>query len=367
MRKITYKKFVFFTILIITLFSVFHLYVYTFYTSKIFARQDHLYIGDIARVGYQVDALYPRKLKYTLAKKHLQKDQYSNDKKIDILTLGDSFSNAATGGLNPYYQDYLATDYNATVLNIVDTRDNRINTFKPVIALYNNGWLKKHHVKFVIIQSVERFCVQRYAKKFDYSFKDININKVIRSSRQHDSYIPKIKFISTANYKFLYYNYQANKKVHFHPDVMLLKLNKNLFSPKNFSNKLLIHHEDIISLSYNTQDNISTINKNLNYLAKRLKTIGVQLVFMPTVDKYDLYYPYIKNNLYSKNNFFNFFRKTHKKYIFIDTKQTLEQLLQKGTLNVYYPDDSHWSNLAIKTIINKNFNFIKGNLHAQYP
>ncbi|MDH4945502.1 hypothetical protein [Sulfurimonas sp. C5] len=367
MKKKPYKKFVFFTILIVILFSLYHLYIYTFYTSKIFDRKDYLYIGDIARVGYQVDALYPRKLEYTLPKKHLNKEQYTSDKKIDILTLGDSFSNAATGGKNPYYQDYLATDYNASVLNILDTRDHSVNTFKPVIALYNNGWLKQHHVKFVIIQSVERFCVQRYAKKFDYSFNDIDINKVIRSSRQYDSYIPKINFISTANYKFPYYNYQSKKKVHFHPDVMLLELNKNLFSPENFSDKLLIHHEDILSLPYNTQENIFMLNQNLNHLAILLKSIDVKLIFMPTVDKYDLYYPYIKNNPYRKNLFFKIIRKLPKEYIFIDTKKILEQLLLKGTLNVYYPDDSHWSELAIKAIINENFTFLKKALYANHP
>jgi hypothetical protein len=366
MKKKSYKKFTFITIALVGAFSLYHLYIYTFYTSKIFAREDHLYIGDIARVGYQVDALYPRKLKYTLPKKHLTKEQYHNTMNIDILTLGDSFSNAATGGLNPYYQDYLATDYNATVLNIIDTNGNRINTFKPVIALYNNGWLKQHNVKFVIIQSVERFCVQRYARDFNYSFSDINIEKVIQSARKHDSYIPKISFISTVNYKFPYYNYMSKVKMHFHTDVVLLPLNKQLFSPQHFSNRLLIHHEDIVSIPYNTQKNIEKLNQNFNHLAKLLKTINVTLIFMPTVDKYDLYYPYIKNNPYKKNIFFDLLRKMPKEYIFIDTKKTLQKLLKKEILDVYYPDDSHWSNKAIQTVIKENFDFFNKELYAKH-
>ena len=358
MKQKLYKQFTFISIGIILIFSLYHFYVYTFYTSKIFAREDHLYIGDIARVGYQIDALYPRKLEYTLPKKHLQKEQYNNAINIDILTLGDSFSNAATGGLNPYYQDYLATDYNKTVLNITDTRNNKTNTFTPVIALLNTGWLQQHHIKFVIIQSVERFCVTRYAQDFNYSFSDIDIQRTIQSSKEYDSYIPNINFISTVNYKFPYYNYLSKKKIHFHPDVMLFQLNKKLFSPKRFSSQLLIHNEDIVSMPYNTRNNLHKLNENFNHLARLLKNINVQLVFMPTVDKYDLYYPYIKNNPYPKNMFFDILREMPKEYIFIDTKDTLQKLLKNQIQDVYYPDDSHWSNKAIQSIVKENFNFL---------
>ena len=345
-----YKKFVFLILALLSLFSLYHYIVFTLYSSKIFAREDKLYIGDIARVSYQTDPLFPRKLEYTLPKKHLNKKQYHQDMNIDILTIGDSFSNAATGGLNPYYQDYLATDYNKTVLNIVNTKGGKLHIFSPIIALYNNGWLKKHHVKTVIIQSVERFCVTRFTKKFDFNTKDINLKNNIASARTHDSYIPQIKFISEANYKLPYYQYQATKKIHFHTDVMLFKLNKKLFSPINFTNKLLIHHEDILSLPYNNYESIKRLNQNFNLLAKKLSAIGTTLVFMPTVDKYDLYYPYISTNPYQKNNFFDIIRKMKKNYVLIDTKEILQKQLTDGVLDIYYPDDSHWSFKAIATI-----------------
>ena len=38
--------------------------------------------------------------------------------------------------------------------------------------------------------------------------------------------------------------------------------------------------------------------------------------------------------------------------------------LQKETIDFYYPDGSHWSNLSIQTITNKNFNFYKGQINA---
>jgi hypothetical protein len=346
------KNFTLTLLIAVVFYALYHFAIYTLYTSKIFAREDGKYIGDIARVSYQTDALFPRKLQYTLPKRHLKKSDYNDTLLIDVLTTGDSFSNAATGGKNPYYQDYIATYYNKNVLNIIDTNGGEINLVKPIIALAKSGWIKKHHISFVIIESVERFCIARFAKKFDFTTKNkIDIQKLIRSARTQDSFIPHINFISSANYKFVYYNYMVKKRTHFHPDVILLNLNKELFSPKKFQSKLLIHHEDILSLSYNTKKNIHLLNKNLNTLAQLLKREGAKLIFMPTVDKYDLYYPYIKDNPYKKNNFFDYLREEKKSYILVDTKAILSLLLQNGQKDIYYPDDTHWSTKAIEAII----------------
>jgi len=349
MQKLSYKKYIIILLFIIVLYTLYHFIIYTLYTSQIFAREDGKYVGDIARVSYQIDSLFPRKLEYTLPKQHLRKEEYTEDLPIDILTIGDSFSNAATGGKNPHYQDYLTSYYNKTILNITDTHDHTLHTFEPIIALANKKWFLKHHTNYVIIQSVERFCVMRYAKKFDFTTKKIEMT--IKSPQIKNSFIPHINFISTANYKYLYYNLKKHQTTHFHIDVDILELNKKLFSPKKFQNKLLIHHEDILSIPYNTKDNIIRLNNNFNHLAKLLKEQNVTLIFMPNVDKYDLYYPYVQNNPYSQNHFFDYLRALPKEYVFIDTKQILEPLLQQGIKDLYYPDDTHWSYKAIEAIV----------------
>jgi len=351
MKQISYKKYTFIFFIVVIFYTLYHFTIYSLYTSQIFARADKLYIGDIARVGYQTDALFPRKLEYTFPKRHLKKEDYTENLKIDIVTTGDSFSNAAMGGKNPYYQDYIATYYDKVVLNIVNSDGGKLHTFEPIVALANSGWFKKHRVSYVIIQSVERFCVMRYAKKFDFTKSTIDLKRDIESPRTTNSFIPHINFISTANYKFLYYTVQSKRKVHFHVDVDKLKLNKKLFTPKKFQDQLLVHHEDILSIPYNTKKNIQRLNSNFNRLAKLLQKENVTLLFMPTVDKYDLYYPYIKNNPYPKNHFFDYLRVLPKEYIFIDTKKILEPLLKQGVQNLYYPDDTHWSYKAIDAIV----------------
>lgn len=347
-----YKSFVFSTLFAAGFYLLFHIFIWTQYTSKIFGRKDGKYVGDIARVSYQIQALFPRKLQYTLPKRHLSKENYK-DKNIDIITIGDSFSQGVTGGKNPYYQDYIATYYNKNILNISRTVNGQFQFFEPVITLANNGWFKEQHPKYVIIESVERFVIPRFAKKFDFErndFQEDTLSRYVLSPKKHNSYIPKLKLINTANYKYIYYNYIYNNPPKVEVDVIKLQLNKNLFSTKTFQNQLLIHNEDTISLEYYTPKNVRLINDNFNKLAKKLKPLGIKLIFLVGTDKYDIYYPYIRNNPFIENRFFSLMRPLKKEYIFIDSKKILRNLLKNKVKDVYYSDDTHWSYKASEAI-----------------
>ena len=348
-----FKSFVFLTLLLGTIFLSFHAIIWYKETSKIFGREDGKYVGDIARVSYQIDALFPRQLQYTLPKKHLSKENYK-EHQIDIITIGDSFSQGVTGGKNPYYQDYLATFYNKNILNISRTVNGQFQFFEPIITLCNNGWFKEHKVRYIIVESVERFVIPRFAKKFDFMRNDFTKNelsKYIISARTKNSYIPQLKLINTANYKYIYYNYIYNNPPKVETDVIKLQLSKSLFTTKGFHNKLLIHNEDSISLNYYTQQNVKQINNNFNLLAKKLKTFGIELIFLVGADKYDIYYPYIKSSPFQENMFFSLIEPLEKEYIFIHTKEILQNLLKREIKDIYYSDDTHWSYKASATIM----------------
>ncbi len=347
-----YRKFIILSIVFIIIYLLFHSFIWMQYTSKIFGRKDGKYVGDIARVSYQIQALFPRKLEYTLPKRHLGKNDYK-DKHIDILTIGDSFSQGVTGGKNPYYQDYLATYYNQNIINVSRTVNGQFQFFEPIITLANNGWFKAYKPRYLIIESVERFVIPRFTKQFDFGRNDFpkdRLSAYILSPKKHNSYIPKLKLINTANYKYIYYNYLYNNPPKVEIDVIKLQLNKNLFSTKTFQNQLLIHNEDTISLNYYTPKNVRLINENFNKLAKKLKPLGIKLIFLVGPDKYDIYYPYIKDNPFKKNKFFSLMRPLKKEYIFIDSEKILRDLLKNKVKDVYYSDDTHWSYKASKAI-----------------
>ena len=78
-------------------------------------------------------------------------------------------------------------------------------------------------------------------------------------------------------------------------------------------------------------------------MAQKLKEKNIQLIFMPAVNKYDLYSSFIVNNKYPMDQFFDRIRTLQKDYIFIDTKDILLKQLDKGEKDIYYIDDTHWS------------------------
>lgn len=349
-KKISSKRFLILTFFLVLVYLIYHLLIWNFYTSKIFGRTDSMYIGDLGRMSYQVDSLFPRKLEYTLPKRLMNSVPY-NDEPVDILTIGDSFSNAVTGGKNPYYQDYLATKYNVNILNIMNITNGRHYLFESIISLYNNGWLQTHKPKLIIIQSAQRGVYERFARDFDWSQNKFKITPLIIPTKTKDSHIPNLKPINTANYKFLYYSIKYTFKNRAQKDVVKLKLNKELFSTPLYGKNLLFHYSDVEYIK-NNPDLVKKINENFNHLAHLLQPLNIKLLFLVAPDKYDIYYDYIKNNKFPKNQFFNLIQPLKKQYLFVDSENILKEQLMENTLDLYYSDDTHWSYKASDAITN---------------
>jgi len=336
----TYFTYVFFAIIVV--FLLFHTLIWNLYTAKIFAREDGMYIGDLARMSYQLDTFHPRKFSLTLQKKHFNLNNW-RDEKIDIVTIGDSFFNAGAGGKDPYFQDFLATYYSKNILNLKKGTGSSLQT---IIDLYNNGWLQKLQPKYIIVEIVARDALQSFATNLDYnSSQEPFQNSYLASQETKDPFILETRFINTGNYKYLYFNLFPHKSKHVYP----LKLKQNFFSTQA-ADKLLVYHNDIKNLQHINEKKVSLLNDNLNKLSSLLQQSNIKLIFMPAVDKYDLYCKYIIDNPYPKNNFFTLLEKTKKEYIYINTKSILSDALDKNQIDIFYADDTHWSSKASEFI-----------------
>ena len=340
-----YKKFTLIAIISSLVYILFHVTTYNLLTKQIFGLKDKESVGDLARLSYRPEFINKRTLEYTLPKSHLYKQTFK-DQTLDLVTIGDSFSYGGGFGKNPFYQDYLASNYNINVLNL--GTKNISEYIEAAISLHNTGWLKKHKVKYLLLETVTRLSVNRLARKIDWQRKD----KIIFRQKMKNIYQQDIATISTANYK-MSYNYIKHHLFHtiYNNGIYKFQLSKSLFTlPKD---KILIWYSDISNLNLYNKQSIQIINKNLNKLAKLLQKDNVKLIFMPVVDKYDLYRPYISNNSYPKNIFFPLIRKVKKAYIFIDTKKNLRPYVDQGIKDIWYCDDTHWSYKA-STIIAKS-------------
>ena len=154
----------------------------------------------------------------------------------------------------------------------------------------------------------------------------------------------------TATWKFIGNNLQylfSDKAVG--SKVIISKLNRRFFSSDQ-GDQLIFHKEDAKHTKYSTPAGVAEANQNLNRLAAVLKTKGITLVFMPIVNKLNLYEPYLRKQRYPRSIFFEELRKLPKEYLLIDTKEILSRALEKGELDIYHQGDSHWTWKASEAI-----------------
>lgn len=312
--------------------------------------------GDLARMGYLSDVKMPRPYRNDLAVRHLELFEYKEGQ-IDVLTLGDSFSNTAGLGENVYYQDHLATRKNFRVLNIRPKDGPELQPQTVLIKLYNSGELDRLKPRYVLLESVERYAIQRLGKELDFRLTATpdELKRYANEKVEIGPYQPRpFDFITTANTKYLYNNLLYHFTDHnSDKSVYIARLRQNFFSvPKG--NLLVYLGEDTSSIKAATPEAMTRLNDNLNTLAKMLADKGMTLIFMPVVDKYNLYRDYlVDDGNMTRSHFFEELRPLDKRYIFIDTKALLADELAKGEKDVFFADDTHWSGKAGSAIFSR--------------
>ena len=280
------------------------------------------------------------------SKHHTEFQDYvksNSPKNFDVLTIGDSFSTIAGGC---FYQDYLADKYGLEVLNVPQ---GKFNALEMLYALDYSGWLDEFKPRFAILESVERSCNARFG------LKDINLsinlkkfrekisNMAVNKDKQSEFKKTFSSIIVKANLKFVF------DKIFmlFHDDRLsteayFTKLNQPLFTNPGQEDLLLFYWKDLdyLKMPFDTQQ----INTNFNKAAQYFSDKGIKILFMPCVDKFNLYYPYIEHKKYSpENKFFDEIETLDKNYTLINTKNILRKLLAQGEKDVYWLDDTHWS------------------------
>jgi len=311
--------------------------------------------GDFARMGYALGSRQYRKVLNDLPVRHISLKEYDG-RKIDVLTIGDSFSMGGGEGRNSFYQDYIATINNCSVLNVYPyPTDDRVAGFSPVstlAVLMNNSYLDRIKPRYILIESVARYCIPRYGRKLDLSATDSpdRIRRYYAETTYDLDYLPKVGFINDGNFKFYYYNllYRFSDNA-YRGKIYRRQLSKSLFTARS-DDELLFFFEDLAMLPYINTQMVGAVNDMFNRLADILEKKGIKLYFMPIVDKYDLYREFIVDNPYPENRFFEKLRKLPRRYTLIDTKAILLPMVREGEKDVYYADDSHWTWKASKKV-----------------
>lgn len=321
--------------------------IWHFFTRDLLTFEPY-YNGGLDRLGYVFGSKHYRKPETTLPLRHIEGAEYRGGP-IDVLTIGDSFSNDRDNGRDPLYQDWIASLHELTVMNIQPLKHR--DKLTTLAILLNSGYIDTVRPRFIVLETVERYCVSEYAKPLDLAQKLplAEIEEFYRSAEYRFS-PPKVFFLNSGNFKFIFYSmlYRFSDHAFFSP-VTVRNLSKPFFSARN-GDTLLVISEDMKSIPLATQDRIRTLNANINMLAKRFREKGITLYFMPAADKYTMYSSYILDNPYPESVFFELLRTEPREYVLVDTKALLQELIEKGEKDVYYSDDTHWSWKASRKI-----------------
>lgn len=353
MKKLLYK-----TALFTGPFFLFYLVYINYYSDD---RGDLSRLGYIPKtINYDFKVLFKKELNAKVYYRKFSELNLNSKNKFNILTVGDSFSEQ--DGMS--YQNYI--DHSLNIVHYDRFLHN--NPIETVNGLVNGDVLNNLKVDYIILQSVERFFVERGLEvknnnviKSD-SLKDIIVKyKEKKEKETEQKEHTKDKFFNRDILLFplnnIVYNFRDKG---YYSRVHQVKTTKNLFITNN--NKLLFYDDDYNNTPKNNDiNNIKKLNDELNLLAKKLKQKGIQLIVLPCPDKFDLYYDYIANKKdYEQPLFFDHLRQLKKEYLFVDAKKILQEETKK-TIDVYFYDDTHWSPIATKVIGPEIGKIIKNN------
>ena len=281
---------------------------------------------------------------------------------FDVLTLGDSFSNGHDGG---NYQDYLVNQYGLSILNV---NFSQANALEGLYMLISSGLIDELKPRVVILESVERY-VQSNLGRIEVIPEKMPRDKVLQklSAKSASKANTAAKISSGMLPSVLVQwniNFFGNKIRHFlKPEqlsttIYTAKLNEPFFTNPGNEYTLLYYYEDLNYI--NEPLNAETVNLNLNTAAHLLKAKGIKLVFFAAADKFDLYYPYILDKKGRPENplFWKMRDVQGKEYIYVDTLPLLRQALERGEQDIYWLDDTHWSNKGIKIFCDELVKYI---------
>lgn len=330
-------------------FALLYLFCLLFYSNT--ETPDLLRLGSIPNL----DENYHQKFEF---RQNVKYDSISNvlysinkKKKYTILTIGDSFSEQENLG----YKNFLAQNF--SVLHIDRFISN--NQIQTLINLLNGDFFDKYDIKYVILQNVERLTIENVKNislqdKMTLSQIDSLIKLRNDKYKQINKKDTKQDFFSKRTIKFPLYDFPKflfSENYLSDNSVFNVEINSELFS-NNLSKLLFLNYDLVQSTQNNNLKNIDSLNIVLNIISQKLSQRNISLIFLPSPDKYDLYYEFIVDkDSFTKPVFFDIMKNTKKEYIYIDSKEILLSQIEKKDL--YFYDDTHWSPISAEIIANK--------------
>ncbi len=357
-KRLTYKSFAGLFILLLVVFEAINYLIWIYFTKDLLVPNSRA--SDLVRLSYLTKIRQLHGTGVDLPRRYIPINEFRGGK-VDMVTVGDSFSMGGGAGKNPFYQDYIASNSNITVVNIPSKIDDAVDGYycpvETLAVLYNSGMLDRLKPRYLLLESVERYAPDRlfFHFRFDASApldKLVAYYAAFKPKYELRNVVGITSFINEGNLKFIYYNIKdlfPVRKINNH--VYRANLCRTMFSGK-YGDRLFYYCDEYTNSINITGNVIRAVNDNLNFIADKLAEKNIRFVFMPVVSRLDLYGPYLDPPR-NDSIFFEELRKLPKRYILIDTKELLQEAVQRGEKDLFFIDDTHWTWKASKQIFEK--------------
>lgn len=306
--------------------------------------------GDIGRLGcipfgHEYDAMLEKSMLKEKLFRTVKRSDFTKDLNVDVLTIGDSFSQQQEGG----YQNYLA----AKGLNTLNCWQGLFaNPFQYAYTLLEQGLIDSTKVKVLIVENCERN-YDETVRNFD--FKAAGKTKQI-NEEQYDSNNaaegnvrdPNAWSLSRARDYILY-------KTGWSTPIYKEGLDRDLFQSDE-PKALYFYNEDITKGLHISEGNKDKIRWTFNTLCEKAAERGIILIHLIAVDKYDLYQTHIVDNPYPVKSVNEEIAAVigENPHLLI-AKNYLLPLVDEGEKDIFMFHDTHWSYKASRVIADEIF------------
>ncbi len=257
------------------------------------------------------------------------------DTTVDVLTLGDSFSQQGLGS----YENFIGMQGYSVINFHVDH-----NMFQTAYDLMQLGIIDSTHVKTIIVECVER-CLPERVTALKTGNKSVKFSPIGRrngtGSDTNDDKAHEWSLLDVRNWLML--------RLGFPEPVKHLKLTKSMFSG-NRGKELFFYYEDLNSFTLSKeQQKIAAQNiGRINHLADSL---GINILYLICPDKYDIYQNLIVDNPYPRKTLNEDFAACHPTpERLLLGKDVLMTMVNSGTKDVYHLSSTHWSYASAQAV-----------------
>lgn len=271
--------------------------------------------------------------------------KFSNDS--SVLIIGDSFSQTNENLIS--YNYYIAKSIDGVVYNLQPWD---VNPFLRFLYISKTQALPQ----IVIIESVERYFIERLCLlDISLSASSMLTKNIIDTTYSDHKSSPKTLLENTQEWIKRGMQFKG-----YENPIKSALLSQNYFSCINKEKELYFYVEDIYMTELTDSLTSIAVDK-LDSLFKYADSIGVELYVLIAADKYDVYQDYIVDNPYPPKTLLTQFTKMYKHPNLINSKDTLSRLIQQGTLDVYWANNSHWSPIGSEAVAHQVLEIITSN------